>query len=144
MQSCDLSNAIFSDAEIAHSQLTYSNLSRTNFTNAAIVSTKVGKTNISNTIFTSAYLENSNFPNTELETGKIYHLNPIRYDLYLPSTTELINFSKDSIAMILTQGEENFDMLFEDSMYTGIPNWVKRSAVGVKAEISNPLTPEPA
>lgn len=142
LTSCDLSNANFFDADISHSQLTYSNLSYTNFANSAVVHTKVGKTLLNNTNFTSSYLEDSNFPDIQLETGKIYHLNPLRYDLFLYNKQELINFSKDSICMILSQGKDTFDMLFEDSMYTEIPNWVKRSAVGVKAELNNSLTPE--
>jgi hypothetical protein len=59
--------------------------------------------------------------------GCLVQLNHINYGFYLEKEDDQQNFIQDSFGFIVQNNpiEETFDMLIEDRIIRGIPDWVK-------------------
>ena len=104
LEYADLWDANLSDANLTGASLTGANLTRANLTGA------IGLPNVSWVI-----------------PGCLAQLNRINCSFYLEKENKFKNFIQDSLGFFIQDNpiEKTFDMLVEDKIIRGIPDWVK-------------------
>ena len=144
----ELSVADLSGAYLWRANLTDANLSRANLTGANLCCANLEGANLYRADLTGADLEGANLTGANLYCanlegailpdiswvipGCLVQLNKLKYfPFYLAKEDKYENFVQDSIGFFIQNNEEEktFDMLVEDQIIRGIPDWVKYSGM---------------
>ena len=158
LEGANLEGAYLEGAYLWYANLTHANLTHANLTRASLYGANLYGANLEDADFTDADLTNANFTDADLtgarisgarisgasltgaiglpdiswiEPGILVQLNHIKYEFYLEKENKHENFIQDSLGFIIQNNseEETFDMLVEDRIIRGIPDWVKYSGL---------------
>ena len=130
----DLTRAYLRGANLEGADLRYANL-----TGADLRYVNLYYANLTDANLTGADLRYANLTNTILpdiswiKAGCLVQLNKNMYGFYLKKDNKMrnLNFIQDSFGFFIQNNEEEgtFDMLVEDRVIRGIPDWVKYSGL---------------
>jgi len=118
LRGADLRGADLEDANLYNANLYGANLEDVSFINA----------NLRGANLYRAYLKDAILPDVSwVIPGCLVQLNNILYGFYLEKERKGCNFVQDSFGFIVQNNpvEKTFDMLVEDQIIRGIPDWVK-------------------
>jgi len=153
--SADLRDADLRGADLRDANLICANLTRANLRGADLRGANLRGANLCYANLTDAdlwranlygaYLGGANLTDAILPDiswvipGCLVRLNRINYAFYLEKENKPVNFIQDSIGFIIQNNseEETFDMLVEDRIIRGIPDWVKLS--GLRQTSAEPI-----
>ena len=119
--------------------LRVANLEGANLGGANLRYAKLGYANLIGANLIGANLEGANLEGANLEgavglpnvswiiPGCLVQLNENMHGFYLKKEKKLVNFVQDSLGFFIQDNpiEKTFDMLVEDKIIRGIPDWVK-------------------
>ena len=113
------------------------NLRNADLRDANIGAANLHGANLEGANLTGAYLEYANLGGAILPDiswiipGCLVQVNRIKYRFYLAKEDKYENFIQDSFGFFIQNNvaEETFDMLVEDRVIRGIPDWVKYSGL---------------
>ena len=123
--------------------LRVANLEGANLEGANLRYAKLGYANLIGANLIGANLEGANLEGANLEgavglpnvswiiPGCLVQLNNFKYGFYLEKENKFKNFVQDSLGFFIQDNpiEKTFDMLVEDKIIRGIPDWVKLSGL---------------
>ena len=128
LENAYLRGAYLSDAFLYGANLYGANLEDVSFINADLHGANLKDTNLNGANLEGANLQGAILPEISwIIPGCLAHLNNIKYNFYLKKDNKLINFVQDSFGFFIQDNmeEKTFDMLVEDRVIRGIPDWVK-------------------
>ena len=133
----NLGGAYLERANLIGANLRKANLKDANLTGADLTVANLSGANLTGADLTRAFLRGANLTNTILPDiswiipGCLVQLNHIKYEFYLEKENKHENFIQDSIGFFIQDNGEQktFDMLVEDRIIRGIPDWVKYSGM---------------
>ena len=114
-----LRGANLSGANLSGANLTYVNLEYANLVGANLIGASLGGANLYGAV---------GLPNVSwIIPGCLVQLNENMHGFYLKKEKKLVNFVQDSLGFFIQDNpiEKTFDMLVEDKIIRGIPDWVK-------------------
>ena len=124
LEGADLSGADLRYANLTGADLRYVNLYYANLTDANLTGADLRYANLTNTILPDI---------SWIKAGCLVQLNKNMYGFYLKKDNKMrnLNFIQDSFGFFIQNNEEEgtFDMLVEDRVIRGIPDWVKYSGL---------------
>ena len=123
----NLTGAILAGASLRGANLTGASLEGANLTKANLTGA-----NLSGAYLSDAYLSNAILPDISwIIPGCLVQLNQINYGFYLEKEDKWENFVQDTFGFFIQDNREEgtFDMLAEDQIIRGIPDWVKLSGL---------------
>ena len=142
LKDADLSYANLRGANLRGANLRGANLRRAclrgaDLNGAILYSANLEGANLMGANLSGAYLCDANLTNAILPdvswviTGCLVQLNHIKYEFYLEKETKRDRFVQDTFGFFIQNNvaEETFDMLVEDRVIRGIPDWVKYSGL---------------
>ena len=118
----DLTGADLTGADLTGADLRYAYLYRAD----------LGGANLTGANLWGAFLTNAILPDIAwIKAGCLVQLNEVKYGFYLEKDRKSANFIQDSFGFFIQNNEEEgtFDMLVEDRVIRGIPDWVKLSGL---------------
>ena len=129
----NLSGANLTGAKLWGANLKFANLKDANLGGAILTGANLINADLGSAILTGAYLCGANLTNTILpdiswiKAGCLVQLNRINSSFYLEKENKFKNFVQDSLGFFIQDNpiEKTFDMLVEDKIIRGIPDWVK-------------------
>ena len=129
----NLSGANLSGANLSGANLYCANLSLANLEYANLQYAYLNGAYLNGAILGGANLGGANLTNTILpdiswiKAGCLVQLNRINCSFYLEKENKFKNFVQDSLGFFIQDNpiEKTFDMLVEDKIIRGIPDWVK-------------------
>jgi hypothetical protein len=128
-------------AEGKRANLYRANLEGVNLNHANLKGANLTGANLKGATLTGANLKDANsLPDISwIIPGCLAHLNEIKYSFYLSKENKWENFDQDSIGFFIQDNweEKTFDMLIEDRIIRGIPDWVKLS--GLRQTSAEPI-----
>ena len=131
LEGADLSGADLRYANLTGADLRYVNLYYANLTDANLTGADLRYANLTNTILPDI---------SWIKAGCLVQLNKNMYGFYLKKDNKMrnLNFIQDSFGFFIQNNEEEgtFDMLVEDRVIRGIPDWVKYSGMKQVALVS--------
>ena len=120
----DLNGASLHSANLVNANLTRANLTGANLTGANLTGADLDSANLTNAILPDI---------SWIKAGCLVQLNKNMYGFYLKKDNKMrnLNFIQDSFGFFIQNNEEEgtFDMLVEDRVIRGIPDWVKYSGL---------------
>ncbi len=139
----NLEGANLEGADLTDSDLYYANLSDANLLGANLTGANLECASLECAILTGAKLRGANLNRVDLKNtiglpdiswiipSCLVQLNRINYGFYLVKERKHDNFIQDSFGFIIQNNaiEKTFDMLVEDRIIRGIPDWVKYSGL---------------
>jgi hypothetical protein len=129
LRGSDLTGANLMDANLYDANLTGANLSGANLIRANLTHANLTRANLSGANLRGANLTDMiGLPHISwIIPGCLAQLNKITYGFYLAKDRKYDNFVQDSIGFFIQDNveEKTFDMLVEDRVIRGIPDWVK-------------------
>ena len=98
-----------------------------NLTGASLAGADLFDANLEGADLTGAILPDISW----IKAGCLVRLNRIKYKFYLKKESKYENFVQDSFGFFIQNNltEKTFDMLVEDRVIRGIPDWVKYSGL---------------
>ena len=115
----NLRGANLTGANLSGANLTYVNLEYANLVGANLIGASLGGANLYGAV---------GLPNVSwIIPGCLVQLNENMHGFYLKKENKLVNFGQDSFGFFIQDNreEKTFDMLVEDKIIRGIPDWVK-------------------
>ena len=140
----NLKDANLKDADLRRASLYAANLTGANLTGANLQYANLKDANLTGANLTDAYLEGANLTDANLRgaislpniswiiPGCLVQLNGIKLNgFWLMKERKWENFVQDSFGFFIQNNltEKTFDMLVEDRVIRGIPDWVKYSGL---------------
>ena len=129
----NLTDANLRFANLYRANLEYANLQGANLRGANLRGANLKDAILRGAVLSGAYLKDATgLPNVSwIIPGCLVHLNNIKYEFYLEKEDKSANFIQDSFGFFIQNNEEEgtFDMLVEDRVIRGIPDWVKYSGL---------------
>ena len=140
----DLEGTNLRGAKLYGATLTRANLTRANLQGAYLKDAILENANLENANLQGANLWDANLKDANLSDavglpnvswiipGCLVQLNRIKhYGFYLEKEDKWVNFVQDSFGFFIQNNpiEKTFDMLVEDRVIRGIPDWVKYSGL---------------
>ena len=120
-------------ADLSRANLEYANLQGADLRAANLRGANLKDANLKDADLNGAYLKDATgLPNVSwIIPGCLVHLNNIKYEFYLEKEGKWESFVQDSFGFIIQNNPEEgtFDMLIEDRIIRGIPDWVKYSGL---------------
>ena len=124
-------------ANLGYADFTGADLNGANLNDAYLIDADLSRADLRGANLTGAYLQYANLSNAILPdiswiiTGCLVQLNHVMGDFYLEKKDKWENFIQDSFGFFIQNNEEEgtFDMLVEDRVIRGIPDWVKYSGL---------------
>ena len=133
LRGANLTDANLNCANLYRANLEYVNLQGADLRAANLQGANLQGASLTGANLTGAYLKDATgLPNVSwIIPGCLVHLNNIMDELYLEKEDKLVNFVQDSFGFFIQNNEEEgtFDMLVEDRVIRGIPDWVKYSGL---------------
>ena len=122
-----LGGANLRGADLGSANLRGADLGSANLTGASLAGADLRDANLEGADLTGAILPDISW----IKAGCLVRLNRIKYKFYLKKENKLINFVQDNIGFFIQDNveEKTFDMLVEDRVIRGIPDWVKYSGL---------------
>ena len=132
----DLGGANLTDADLYGANLKDANLQGANLCGANLTDADLGGANLEGANLRGAALSDAILPDISwIKAGCLVQLNGIKYSFWLMKESKWENFNfnfiQDSFGFFIQNNEEEgtFDMLVEDRVIRGIPDWVKYSGL---------------
>ncbi len=128
----DLRGANLEDADLTGANLYRANLTGANLRDAYLTGANLGSAYLTGAYIAGAKLAGAILPDISwIIPGCLAQLNQISYSFYLGKERKYDNFIQDSIGFFIQDNveEKTFDILAEDRIIRGIPNWVKYSGM---------------
>ena len=134
LQGANLNGAKLNGANLYGASLGGANLTGANLTGAYLNYVNLTGANLGYANLEGANLEGANLegavglPNVSwIIPGCLVQLNENMHGFYLKKEKKLVNFVQDSLGFFIQDNpiEKTFDMLVEDKIIRGIPDWVK-------------------
>jgi len=128
----DLRDANLEGANLTGADLRGSSLTGADLEDADLICADLEGANLEGANLTGAYLTNTILPDISwIIPGCLVQLNQIKYSFPLYKEVKYDNFIQDSFGFVIQNNEEEgtFDMLVEDRIIRGIPDWVKYSGL---------------
>ena len=115
------------DANLTGANLTGADLEGANLTGANLTGANLGGADLTGANLTNAILPDISW----IIPGCLVQLNRIKYDFYLEKEDKWENIIQDSFGFIVQNNveEKTFDILVENRIIRGIPDWVKYSGL---------------
>jgi hypothetical protein len=138
LRGADLEGAILRGANLKGANLTGANLYRADLRGANLYRADLRGANLEDADLTDANLSGADLSGaiglpdiSWIIPGCLAQLTKIIYGFYLEKESKPGNFIQDSLGFIIQNNseEETFDMLVEDRIIRGIPDWVKYSGM---------------
>ena len=137
LRDADLTGAKLHAANLTGANLTVANLTVANLTGANLTVANLTGANLEYANLTGAYLGGAILTGAILPDiswiipGCLVQLNRIKYGFYLAKEDKYENFIKNTFGFFIQDNREEgtFDMLVEDQIIRGIPDWVKYSGL---------------
>ena len=129
-QRANLRSANLGGANLSGADLRYANLSGANLKDANLYYANLTGANLTGADLRYAYLQGAILPDISwIKAGCLVQLNKNMYGFYLKN--KWVNFAQDSFGFFIQDNpiEKTFDMLVEDRVIRGIPDWVKYSGL---------------
>ena len=133
-----LGGANLRGAELTHADLTHADLRGANLTYAILRDANLRDANLTGAKLTGANLEYAKLTGATglpdiswIIPGCLVQLNKNMYGFYLEKERKWYRFVQDTFGFFIQNNgaEETFDMLAEDQIIRGIPDWVKYSGL---------------
>ena len=124
----DLTRADLTRANLTRANLTGANLKDADLRGANLTGANLQDANLSGADLFRANLTNAILPDISwIIPGCLVQLNHTKYEFYLSKESKWENFTQDSFGVFIQNNETEgtFDMLIEDRIIRGIPNFVK-------------------
>ena len=129
----NLEGANLKDADLRGANLTGANLTGASLWGANLIGADLSRAKISGAFLSGAKLKGAKLKGAILPDiswiipGCLVQLNRIKYEFYLSKESKWENFTQDSFGVFIQNNETEgtFDMLIEDRIIRGIPNFVK-------------------
>ena len=133
-QRANLRSANLGGANLSGADLRYANLSGANLKDANLYYANLTGADLTGADLRYAYLQGAILPDISwIKAGCLVQLNKNMYGFYLKKDNKMrnLNFIQDSFGFFIQNNEEEgtFDMLVEDRVIRGIPDWVKYSGL---------------
>ena len=134
----NLRGAELTHADLTHADLTHADLRGANLTYAILRDANLRDANLTGAKLTGANLEYAKLTGATglpdiswIIPGCLVQLNKNMYGFYLEKERKWYRFVQDTFGFFIQNNgaEETFDMLAEDQIIRGIPDWVKYSGL---------------
>ncbi len=142
LEGANLSDANLHGANLSGADLFFADLTGADLTGADLTGAYLWGADLTGANLNGANLEGANLNGVNLAgailpdiswiiPGCLVQLNNIYHDFYLVKERNHDSFIQDSLGFIIQNNseEETFDMLVEDRIIRGIPDWVKYSGM---------------
>ena len=124
-------------ANLGYADFTGADLNGANLNDAYLIDADLSRADLRGANLTGAYLQYANLSNAILPDiswiipGCLVQLNHIKYEFYLEKERRRDRFVQDNFGFFIQDNveEKTFDMLVEDRVIRGIPDWVKYSGL---------------
>ena len=128
LEGADLMGADLGGANLMNANLIGANLNRAYLTGANLLYADLTDADLRGAILRDADLTDAILPDISwIIPGCLVQLNENMHGFYLKKEKKLVNFVQDSLGFFIQDNpiEKTFDMLVEDKIIRGIPDWVK-------------------
>jgi len=132
LEGADLGGAKLTDADLTGADLTGANLQSASLIRANLRGADLRGADLRGANLRGANLTNAILPDISwIIPGCLAQLNQINYGFYLEKDRKYESFVQDSFGFFIQNNPEEgtFDMLVEDRIIRGIPDWVKLSGL---------------
>ena len=133
LNGANLNGANLTGANLNGANLNGANLNGATLTSANLTGANLGGANLGGANLTHAYLSGAiGLPHISwIIPGCLVQLNQFAYGFYLEKDRKYEKFVQDSFGFFIQDNaiEKIFDMLVEDRIIRGIPDWVKYSGL---------------
>ena len=132
LQGADLTDAYLFRANLTGADLNGANLRHANLRGANLCGANLKGADLRGADLRGADLTGAILPDISwIIPGCLVQLNHIKYEFYLEKERKRDRFVQDTFGFFIQNNvaEETFDMLVEDRVIRGIPDWVKYSGL---------------